>query len=183
MGLCEEELVNRIRDGDEEAFIEVLNSYKRKVASLCYSHTLNYHDAEDITQEVFVSLYKSIKNFRGDSSLSTYIYKISLSRINDYMRKRKVKNLLSGLFRENEKREGIEIEDKSFVRDCVLELPKDLRLPVVFYYYIGLNQKEIGEVMGISQRSVEGRIYRAKQKLRNNLERGGEAFCSRNGMI
>jgi RNA polymerase sigma-70 factor (ECF subfamily) len=64
-----------------------------------------------------------------------------------------------------------------------MALPDELKTPIVLYYYTGLSQKEIGDVIGASPKTVEGRIYRAKQKLRAEFEKGGYILCSKNGMI
>lgn len=70
----EDEIVKALKENNEESFIEVVELYKNKIVSLCYSYTQDYGEAEDISQEVFISIYKGIKNFREEASLSTYIY-------------------------------------------------------------------------------------------------------------
>lgn len=74
MDLCENELIKGLKLGSEDAFIELVEQYKKKIISLCYTYTNDYQEAEDISQEVFISIFNSIKNFRGECSLSTYIY-------------------------------------------------------------------------------------------------------------
>ncbi|WP_243120264.1 RNA polymerase sigma factor [Caloramator sp. E03] len=180
--LNEKELIEGLKSGDEKAFIEVVELYKKKIISLCYTYTNEYQEAEDISQEVFITLYKSIKSFRGDCSLSTYIYKITVSRCLDYKRKKSIKNFLTGFigYKSDDYRD---LDEKNYIRQCILSLPEDLKITVILYYYIGLSQKEIADILGITQKNVEGRIYRARQKLKIELEKGGEILCSKNGMI
>jgi RNA polymerase sigma-70 factor (ECF subfamily) len=180
--LEERDLVAGLKEGNEECFIRVVDLYKKKVISLCYSYTRDYQEAEDLSQEVFITIYNSIHGFRGDCSLSTYIYKIGVSRCLDFKRKKSIKNFLTGLINV-QKDESIDVDDKNYIRQCVMSLPEELKTAVVLYYYVGLSQKEIGEVLNISQKNVEGKIYRAKQKLRVELEKGGYLACSKNGMI
>lgn len=178
----EDELIFGLKKEDETCFLELVNSYKKKVISLCYSYAKDYQEAEDLSQEVFISVFKSIKNFRGDCSLSTYIYKITVSRCLDYKRKRSIKNFLTGLI-PHEGHKDEDIDEKNFVRTCVCSLKDELRLPIIMHYYTGLNYKEIGEVLGISEKAVEGRVYRAKHKLKTEFEKGGYGQWSRNGII
>lgn len=178
----EQDLIKGLREGDEDCFIRMVDLYKKKVVSLCYSYTRDYQEAEDLSQEAFITIYNSIHNFRGECSLSTYIYKITVSRCLDFKRKRSIKNFLTGLINVH-KDESFDVDDKNYVRECILSLPEELKTAVVLYYYVGLSQKEIGEILNISQKNVEGKIYRAKQKLRLEFEKGGFLACSKNGMI
>ena len=175
----EHELIEGLKIKDEECFLELVNKFKKKIVSLCYTYTLDFAEAEDLSQEVFLSLFNSINNFRGDSSLSTYIYKITLSKCADYKRKRSIKNFLSGLlnFQTNN---GDDIDERNYIKECILSLPEDLKKAVILYYYIGLTQKEIGNILNISEKAVEGRIYRAKQKLRIEFEKEGYELCRKN---
>lgn len=180
----EKNLVEGLKKRNNESFIELVNSYKRKVVSLCYSYTQDYQEAEDLSQEVFISVYNYIQNFRGDSSLSTYIYKISLSRCMDYKRKRSIKNFLSGLFNYEKAEENYnDIDEKNYIRNTILALPEDMKKVIVLYYYVGLSQKEIAEILNVKAKTVEGRIYRAKQKLKFEFEKEGKFECSKNGTI
>lgn len=178
----EDEIVRRLKSGDEECFITLVNEYKRRVVALCFSYAKDYQEAEDISQEAFLSLYKNIANFREECSLSTYIYRITVSRCLDYKRKRSIKNFLTGLTGISEKPQ-VDTDEKNFVQSCVKALKEELRLPVVLHYNIGLNYSEIGEILNITPKAVEGRIYRAKQKLRVELSKGGYSEWSNKGII
>jgi RNA polymerase sigma-70 factor (ECF subfamily) len=178
--LEEQDLIKGLREGDEDCFIRVVDLYKKKVVSLCYSYTHDYQEAEDLSQEAFITIYNSIQNFREECSLSTYIYKITVSRCLDFKRKRSIKNFLTGLISVH-KEESFDVDDKNYVRECIQSLSEELKTAVVLYYYVGLSQKEIGEVLNISQKNVEGKIYRAKQKLRLEFEKGGFMDAARMG--
>lgn len=178
----ESNLILGLQKRDEEAFIQIVELYKKKIISLCYSFTEDYQEAEDISQEVFIALYNSIGAFQGKSSLSTYIYKVTINRCLDFKRKKSIKNFLSGLIETN-KENVIDDDEKSYVRSCIRKLPIELRTPIVLYYYIGLSQKEIAEIIGITSKNVEGKIYRGKQKLKIEFQKEGYELCSKNGTI
>jgi len=181
--LEEHQIVARLKNKDNECFIEIINEYKRKVISLCYAYTEDYFEAEDLSQEVFITLYNNIVKFREDCSLSTYIYKISISKAIDYTRKRSLKGFLTGLFNTNIQQNECDIDEKNYIRQCISSLPRDLKEAVVLYYYIGLSQREISRVLNVSEKTVEGRIYRAKQKLRIEIQREDVIVCKKSGMI
>ncbi|WP_392486767.1 RNA polymerase sigma factor [Haloimpatiens sp. FM7315] len=155
----------------EEDFILIVDEYKKKIINLCYSYTRDYYEAEDLSQEVFVSLYKNLKKFRFESSISTYIYKITLSKCMDYGRKSKVKKFFVNIFNLQEKSHEDSVLEKNYVRESIDKLPEKYKTPIYLYFYIGLNQKEIASVMGISEKNVEGRIYRAKKKLKIEFQK------------
>ncbi|MFD3158513.1 RNA polymerase sigma factor [Haloimpatiens sp. FM7330] len=178
----DEEIIERIKKGDKHSFVKVVDLYKNKIISLCYSYTNDYYEAEDLSQEVFVTLYKNINKFRLECSLSTYIYKISLSKCIDYKRKKKVKSFLGGLL-NIQKVEEEDLDEKNYIRQCINNLPRKLKVPIVLYYYVGLNQKEIGDILNISQKAVEGRIYRAKKNLKIKFEREDVVVCKKNLII
>lgn len=180
--LDESKVLGSLKSGDEKSFIEIVDQYKKRVISLCYSYTKDFQEAEDLSQEVFISFYNSIGNFRGDCSISTYIYKITVSKGLDYKRKKSIKGFLTGLLNFG-RDEFNDIDERNYIRDCILSLPEELKTPIVMYYYVGLSQKEISEVLNVPVKTVEGRIYRARQKLKVEFEKGGELVCSKDGMI
>ena len=178
----ENDLVSGLKRRDEDSFIQIVELYKKKVLSLCYSYIEDMQDAEDTSQEVFIALYNGISSFKGNSSLSTYIYRITLNKCIDFKRKKSIKVFLSGLI-ETKEENNADIDEKRFIRSCIKKLPEKLRTPIVLYYYIGLNQGEIAEILGVTSKNVEGKIYRAKQRLRSEFEKEGYGLCSKNGMI
>jgi RNA polymerase sigma factor (sigma-70 family) len=182
MSLNDSDILQDLKEGHQENFIEIVNQYKNKVLSLCFSYTRDYQEAEDLSQEVFISLYRNLQSFRGDCSISTYIYRIALSKCLDFKRKRSIKGFLTGLF-NLQTTETPDIDERNHIRQCILSLPEDLKTPVLLYYYMGLSQGEIGEILKVPQKTVEGRIYRAKKRLKKELEKGDELICSKDGIV
>lgn len=181
--MSDEDIIKGITQGDEESFISLVDNYKNKIINLCYSFTYDYHEAEDLSQEIFINIYKNAHKFRGESSFPTYIYKISLHKCLDYKRKKSIKSLLKGLFNIESTYVEEELDEKSYIRKLVCELPEELKIPIILYYFVGLNQNEIGEILKVSTKAVEGRIYRAKKKLKKVLEKEGYGLCQREEKI
>jgi len=175
-------IIERMKNKDEDAFIEFVNNYKMKLVMFCYSYTKDIYEAEDLSQEIFIKLFKSIGSFRFESSVSTFLFQIAKNLCIDYCRKKRIKQIFGFLDLLKDEFNYEDCDDKIFVRKCILDLPENLRTIVVLYYYIGFNEKDIANILNISQRAVEGRIYRAKQKLKKEFEKGEVILCKEEKM-
>jgi RNA polymerase sigma-70 factor (ECF subfamily) len=179
----ESELINRLRNKDEEAFRIIFNDNQKKVTNACYRLVNDIVTAEDLTQEVFIKVFSSIEQFRGDSQLSTWIYRIAITKSLDHLRAQKRKKRLAILkyFSGNEEKQ-VEIEapkdqrpdalmDNSermkVLNDVLNTLPENQRIAFSLSKYDDLSSKEIAEVLTITVSAVESLIHRAK----NNLEK------------
>src|SRR5210317_2479206 len=106
-------LVSDLKDGEEEAFRYLVDQYQDKVYNTCISFVKNPDDADDLTQEVFLEVYNSIHKFRLESKLSTWIYRISVNKSLEYLRKMKRKKRFGFLFAivfERNQRDNVELE-------------------------------------------------------------------------
>jgi RNA polymerase sigma-70 factor (ECF subfamily) len=180
--LSEEVLVREMQNGNEQAFISFVDIYKRKIIGLCYSYTKDYYEAEDLSQEVFIAIYKSISKFKFESSISTYVYKIAVNKCISHKRKRSLIDFASKFMNEN-KTYCEDLDEKIQVKEAIRKLPVDLKNPIILYFYMGLSYKEIGDILNISERSVEGRLYRAKQKIKLNFKEVDGILWRENGTI
>ncbi|SMC24389.1 RNA polymerase sigma-70 factor, ECF subfamily [Clostridium acidisoli DSM 12555] len=177
----DQDLMSRIKCGNQEAFIDLVNCYKKRIIVLCYSYTNDGYEAEDLSQDVFITFYRSANKFRGECSIATYLYKIALSKCKDFKRKKSIKFMLfNGFSKEKGKIE--ELDEKLYIRECINELPNNIKIPIVLYYYVGLDQKEIGRILNVSVRTVEGRIYRGKNKLKNIFSKEGIVYAGKMGL-
>lgn len=179
----EETLISKLIQGDEESYRFIIDEYKVKILRVCYPYTKDLYEAEDLSQEVFMTIFKNIKNFKGKCSLSTYIYRISISRCLDYKRKKSIKEFLVDTFKIDKPAPSEDNIEKNYIRDCIKKLPPRLKEVVVLYYYSDLTQKEIGAILNISEKAVEGRIYRAKEKLKIEFQKGEGLTWRREEMI
>lgn len=136
----EQEFVEKMKTKDENAFIYMVDVYKKRILSLCYSYTSDYYEAEDLSQEVFISVFNNIDKFREESSFSTYLYKITTSKCIDYTRKRSIKNFLTGLFIFS-KESTQDIDEQNFIRQSIQSLPLNLKNPACTILLYWINSK------------------------------------------
>jgi RNA polymerase sigma-70 factor (ECF subfamily) len=179
------ELIRQLKSGDETAFRLLVDTYQKFVLNSCYKFVYNRETAEDLTQEVFIEVYRSINLFRADSKLSTWIYRISITKSLDYLKGQKRKKrfaILKSLFGEDEVEERISAPDNNSP-DKILEnndrlkvlswalskLPENQRIAFTLSKSADVSYKEISEVLGVSVSSVESLIHRAKQNLKKKL--------------
>ena len=177
------DIIERLKNGDHTVFSEIVESCKNMVYNTTLGIVQNEEDAEDITQEVFLQVYESISEFRGEAKLSTWIYRITISKSLDYeKKKRRQKNggLLKRIFegkREDEPAHfdhpGIVLdkkEDAAVLFNAINKLPEKQRIAFVLHKLEALSYQEIADVMKISLMAVESLQVRAKNNLKNILK-------------
>jgi RNA polymerase sigma-70 factor, ECF subfamily len=183
----ESELIERLTKGDESAFKELFELYKIKVFNTAAGFLTNESDAEDITQEVFIQVFRSVKHFKEKSKLSTWIYRITTSKCLDLLRKKKTKKrfaFVTEIFGKEDKDKeeefvnyehpGVETEKLELSKILFREidkLPDNQRIAFVLNKVENLSYKEISEVLDTSVSSVESLIFRAKTNLKKRLEK------------
>jgi RNA polymerase sigma-70 factor, ECF subfamily len=173
----ERELVEASVKGDKKAFGEIVDNYSRMVAKTVKGMLGDNVFAEDIGQEVFIKLYYSLPDFRGDSKLSTYIQKIAVNLTLNEIKKRKRAFSLFSMKGDDdlrmvnvpdgdagERREAAEIVDKA-----LMELEPAFRIVVTMRMLQGYSTRETSEILGIPEGTVLSRLSRAQEQLRNIL--------------
>jgi len=183
--LIDKELIDQLIEGDEPAFRMVVEEYKRTVLNCCFRFVKNYETAEDLTQDVFVEVFRSIKKFKGNSKLSTWIYRIAVTKSIDYLRFQKRKkrfaflSSLSGedqmeelIIKDNGNNPEIELERKERIRvlNLVMDsLPENQKVAFTLSKYDEMSYKEIADILATTVSAVESLIHRAKNNLENKL--------------
>lgn len=184
--MSEAELINGLRDGNETAFRKLVDNYRQVVVGTCFGILHNIDDAEDVAQEVFIEVFRSVKKFRGDSRLTTWLYRIAVNRslnfIRDnkrYRRNRPVddlagegKNISQRFISAETENPEYSLENRQravILHNAVDALPKNQRIAFVLSKYEDLSNREIAEVMNLSVSSVESLMYRAKKNLQKKL--------------
>jgi RNA polymerase sigma factor (sigma-70 family) len=174
-------LIEELINADQRAFKDLVEQYKDKVFNTCLGLLHNSNDAEDITQEVFVEIFLSIKNFKSQSKLSTWIYRISISKALDLIRRNKRKKRFAfftsffgveGEFIHDPPdfvHPGVQAENKELsiiLFKAIAKLTESQKISFTLNKIEGLNYEEIAEIMKISKSAVESLLFRAKQKLK-----------------
>lgn len=183
----ESELIEKLIQGDEKAFKSFFDHYKKKVYNTAAGFLTNTEEAEDITQEVFIQVFRSIKHFKKNSQLSTWIYRITVTKCLDLLRKKKAKKriaFITDIFEKNDidKKEsfvnyehpGVEtdrIELSARLFREIDKLPENQRIAFVLNKVEQLGYREISEIMDTSVPAVESLISRAKANLKKKLEK------------
>lgn len=174
----DENLVSRLKVNDIKAFEELVELFDKKIYNYAYGFTLNHEDALDITQEVFLKVYRNIDKFKENSSLSTWIYRITSNVCVDVVRKNN-KNKTVAISAENEEFIN-QIPDKSASTDEIIEnnelseelaaalkkLDFDARQIIVMRDILELTYSEIGAILKIEDGTVKSKISRSRKKLR-----------------
>lgn len=182
----EQQLVRRLQRGSEEAFRLLVERFKDRVYNTCLGFIHNTHDAEDLTQEVFLEIYDSIADFRSDAALGTWIYRIAVNKSLELIRNRK-RNKRAPFFQSlswggdqdediEDKdffdRPGIDLERKergTVLMKAIEKLSESQRIAFTLHKVDGLSYKEITGVMEKSLPAVESLIYRARMNLQEEL--------------
>ncbi len=178
-------LIEKLQEGDESAFKFIVDNWRDMVYNTALSIVQQSEDAEDVTQEVFVQVYQSIKGFKRESKFSTWLYKITLSKAMDHERKKKRKKrfaFVKSLFGEGNEtivdppdfnHPGVTLDNKEkagILFKAMGSLPDNQRIAFVLNKVEGLSYQEIGEVMDTTVSAVESLLHRAKTNLRKELK-------------
>ena len=183
--MLSQEEIEALKNGDQQAYKSLVDLFSRKVYNLCLSLLHNQEDAEDATQEVFSSVFSSINKFKGDSKVSTWIYRISVNKCKEIIRKKSRKKRFGFLVpleniethspnhtQANFIHPGIELENQeraAILFGAINSLPENQKIAFSMHKLGGIPYDEIATAMGVSLSSVESLIFRANQNLRTKL--------------
>jgi RNA polymerase sigma-70 factor (ECF subfamily) len=183
--LRDSEFVEQLKLGNERAFKKLVELYKDRVYNTCLGFLHQREDAEDIAQEVFVQVWNSIGDFKGEAALTTWIYRIAVTKSLELIRYRKSQKRKS--FFESMRADSIkpdEVSDGDFAHPGVAleqkeraqilfraigRLSENQRVAFTLHKIEGLSYKEIAEVMEKTLSAVESLMHRAKQNLQDEL--------------
>ncbi len=178
-------IIKELKEGKESAFRLLVEHFQRRIYNTCLNLLQNAEDAEDVTQEVFVSIYQSIQQFKGESKLYTWVYRIAITKSLEHIRMKKRKKrfaFFQHLFTNEEvsiKNEpkhfyhpGVQLENKeraAILFSAIDKLPENQKTAFILSKVEDLSYAEISEVMNLSVSSVESLLFRAKQNLQKLL--------------
>ena len=174
----EQGLLNSLQRKDEAAFRELVSTYREMIVSTCYGFLRNQQDAEDVAQEVFIQVYRSISSFRGESKLTTWMYRIAVNRCLNRLRSTKSQFLVSidevfeasGPSDTRSPFHSLENKERGeFLQRAINKLPENQRTAFVLSKYEGLANKKIAEIMEMSLSAIEALLNRAKKNLQKLL--------------
>ncbi len=167
-------LIKRFIEGDESTFRTLVYRHKEKVRNIIYM-TMNYSDSvDDIAQEVFITVYKNLKYFRFESQFTTWLYRITINKCRDHLRKMKIRNIFTPV-KDNDEAHGYSqinenMDIPGIVQKAISKLPEKLRVPLLLKDIEGFSYQEIAETVQCEIGTVKSRIFRARESLRNILK-------------
>jgi RNA polymerase sigma-70 factor (ECF subfamily) len=177
-------LIEAFRKGDDKAFEEIVRRYQRQVANIIYLTLGNREEVDDLSQEVFVRVFRSLDRFEFDSSLYSWIYRIAVNLCIDEIRKKRIRKLIPLDFLTEKKLEGekrsketstssdelLQKEKKEIIRGALDKLSPLHRTVILLREYQDLSYGEIAKTLRISPQAVKSRIFRAREELREMLK-------------
>lgn len=182
--MTEKELIVLLKQKDREAFKTIVEQWKDMVYNTALGILQNEEDAEDIAQEVFIQVFESINDFKEESKFSTWIYRITVTKSLDYIRKKKRKKRfawIQGLYGSNDEEmidapdfmhPGIKMENKedaAILFKAIEKLPEKQKAAFILNKVENLSYAEIAQIMGTTTLAVDSLFQRSKKNLRKDL--------------
>lgn len=170
-------------EGDRQAFEELFRLHHRKVYALCLRMTGNPMEAEDLTQEVFVQVFRKGGSFRGESAFSTWLHRLTVNQVLMHFRRsrfRRERVTEDGELPHSATRGGGEFNrtpvlDRIALDEAIAKLPRGYRAVFVLHDVEGLEHLEIAHILGCSVGTSKSQLHKARMKLRNLLKRQNRA--------
>ncbi len=174
----DDSLIVLFQNGEREVFRFLVERYQEKVRNIVFSIFNDADLVDDISQEVFIKVFQALQNFRFESSFYTWIYRITVNKCRDELRKKKVKRFFS--FQSFEKTTNLKIENMAtttfddenimgVIQETMKKLPEKFRLPIILKDIDGLSYDEIAEVLDCEVGTVKSRLSRGRTMLKELL--------------
>src|SRR5574341_515176 len=173
---CDLELVKDVQGGNDKAFNQLATKYQKRIFSLVYKMIRNIEEARDLTQEIFVKAYQGLKNFKGESTFSTWLHQIAINSAINYSSGKKWKNLVS-IFEVKEPEaiwgdptQGLRQDEINKTVDAaILSLPPQQRSVFILRHYEELPYQEIAKMTGRTEGALKANYFQAIKKLQKKL--------------
>lgn len=172
----EAELIRLALNGDEKAFEMLVVGYERIVYSAAYRMVSNSEDAKDLTQTVFLKVYRNLGSYDPRHRFFSWIYRITINETLNFLRQRRPKQeldetLASSTAGPDEDAHGDQLRDS--IQDALRDLTEDYRQVIMLRHFLNRSHQEMSELLGIPEKTVKSRLYSARQLLAKALRRRG----------
>ena len=183
----EQKLIARASGGDPAAFNQLMAMHEKRMYAVALRMFANREDAQDCLQEAMLRVYRAIGSFKGQSSFSTWVYRITMNTCLDEMRRKKnrpstsLDNLLDQGWSPSDggnapERSAIQTETRKMLAGAIRELPEDMRSAIVLRDVQGYSYDEIAQMLDVNVGTIKSRISRGREKLREKLSKRTELF-------
>ncbi|MCB0324397.1 MAG: sigma-70 family RNA polymerase sigma factor [Bdellovibrionales bacterium] len=197
--LSDDDLIKRFTKGCTASFEELIGRYETKVHNLAMRLTRNAEDAEEVLQDVFVTVYRKIEGFEGKAKFSSWLYRITVNAAFMKLRKRKQDQSISlddmlphlqnkaitqrNAFGARSDSLALNNEIREALEGAIGKLPEDYRAVFVLRDIDGLSNKEVGEILDLSIPAVKSRLHRSRLMLRKRLRRFYEDYSNESKIV
>jgi RNA polymerase sigma factor (sigma-70 family) len=183
--LTEQLLIEQLKQGNEVAFREIVETRQGLVYNTVLGLLQNNEDAEDVTQDVFIKVFESVHQFKGESAFSTWLYRVAVTTALEYLRKKKRKKrfaFVTSLFGDDQNplhdppdfmHPGVQLDNRENARilmGTIRKLPENQRIAFSLHKVEGLSYQEVADIMQTSISAIESLIHRARQNLKKMLK-------------
>jgi RNA polymerase sigma-70 factor (ECF subfamily) len=180
--ITDSDVIRRAQQGDSNAFASLFHTHKTRIYSLCLRMTNNTAEAEDLTQEAFMQVFRKLPTFRGDSALSTWLYRVAVRTVLMHFRKKTPQEISLDeshehdgqlLRREYGSRDGrlaCSVERIALIR-AITKLPEGYRTIFLLHEVDGYEHREIAELLDCSVGNSKSQLHKAKLRIREFLKR------------
>ena len=183
----EQKLIERASGGDPAAFNQLMAMHEKRMYAVALRMFANREDAQDCLQEAMLRIYRAIGGFKGQSSFSTWVYRITMNTCLDELRRKKnrpstsLDNLLDQGWSPSDgdnapERRAIQSETRKTLAGAIRELPEDMRSAIVLRDVQGYSYDEIAQMLDVNVGTIKSRISRGREKLREEIVQKGGTF-------
>ena len=171
-------LARSAAQGDMSAFEELYQRHNRRVYSICLRMTHNVSEAEDLTQEAFIQLFRKIGSFRGESAFTTWLHRLTVNQVLMHFRKRSVKSERTTeegetpvqIVRGTENPNRMPVLDRISLDSAIRQLPPGYRKVFLLHDVEGHEHEEIARMLGVAVGTSKSQLHKARMKLRRLLK-------------
>ncbi len=181
------QLMLRLKNGDQEAFREIVERNKMSVLNLCLRFTGNKNDADDLAQEVFIRVYQAASTYEIKAAFTTWLYRVTVNLCLNYQRRKKIlpffslnhsrdsnshpEDRIPELSTQEQPDTELEKKELQFlVQKAIQSLPENQKTVVILHRYHNLSYQEIADILNTTVSAVESRLHRAKENLKKKLK-------------
>ena len=173
-------LIKAIKNGDTKAYAQLVNRYKDLVYTLAIRMLKHREEAEEVAQDTFIKVFKSLDKFKGDSKFSTWIYRVTYNTCLDRIKKNKkyINDVAIDDFTfnkldviDNALENMIKKEKQELIKKCITKLPEDSSAILTLFYFEELSLDEISKIINMETNTVKVKLFRARKKLAVILEK------------
>lgn len=178
----EQRWIQQVLAGDKQAYAHIINKYKNQLYATILRMTKNPQDAQDLVQDAFIKVYRSLDKYDANGSFSGWLYRVAINNCMDEFRKKRYSMTQIEIDEERVVEPNhpelvfLKKEKSRQLERLIATLPEDERLIILLRYVNEISYEEIGEVMDVPLSTVRNKLHRAKKKMRETVKRKGGYF-------